>query len=132
MEVFAETKEFFLVPIDQRDRPTLLRCIQDYIEPGTTIISDCWRAYSCLSDEGFVHYTVNHSLNFVDPVTGAHTNGIERRWREVKKLVPSNGRRKENFVAYLALAYFKIVYKEHRHRLHAFLKAAAELYPPAQ
>ena len=116
-----------MVPVDKRDSHTLLKCIKDYIEPGSTIISDCWKAYDCLSDEGFRHLTVNHSVNFVDPQTGAHTNTIERRWREIKKLVPNNGRRSQQFVAYLALAYFKLHFKDHKHRLHAFLKAAAEL-----
>ena len=40
-------------------------------------MSDLWRAYDCLNDEGFQHLTVNRSLNFVDPDTGAHTQNIE-------------------------------------------------------
>ena len=37
--------------------------------PGTTIISDCWKSYNCLNNEGFQHLTVNHTYNFVDPDT---------------------------------------------------------------
>ena len=39
-------------------------------------MSDMWKAYDCLKDEGYTHLTVNHSLNF-DPDTGAHTQRIE-------------------------------------------------------
>ena len=54
----------------------LVSIIKENINPGTTIISDCWRAYNSLSEEGFKHLMVNHSVNFVDPESGAHTNII--------------------------------------------------------
>lgn len=68
-----ETGKCFLVPVDKRDKDTLIPLIKFWIYPGTTIISDC------LQDEGFQHLTVNHSATFKDPETGAHTNGIELR-----------------------------------------------------
>lgn len=39
-------------------------------------------------NHGYVHEDVNHSINFVDPTTGAHvhcTNSIEGTWTHVKK-----------------------------------------------
>jgi hypothetical protein len=33
---------------------------------------------------GYEHHTVNHSIHFKDPITGAHTNAIEGTWRHVK------------------------------------------------
>ena len=128
--ICRDTREFFMVPVDKRDSHTLLKCIKDYIEPGSTIISDCWKAYDCLGKEGYNHLTVNHSVNFVDPVTGAHTNTIERTWRDAKALVPKYGRKKCVFVGYLVVAYFKLVISDPAKRLHHFLLAAADLYPP--
>jgi hypothetical protein len=58
--------------------------IRDWIELGTTVMTDCWGAYRDLGSQGYTHRTVNHSMNFVDPVSGAHTNTIEATWRSVK------------------------------------------------
>ena len=128
--VCRNTRDFFMVPVETRDAKTLLAIIKDKIKEGTTIISDCWKSYDCLSQEGFQHLTVNHSMNFVDPKTAAHTNTIERRWREAKAKVPRFGRRKYHFVGYLARALFLMRYQEANRRFHHFLEAAAALYPP--
>ena len=64
--------------LKRRDKDTLLPIIRAYILPGTRMTSDKWKAYDCLQDKGYQHLTVNHSLNFVDPYTGAHTQGTIR------------------------------------------------------
>ena len=76
--ICRETGEFFMVPVQDRTKKTLLKIIKERILPGTTIISDCWKSYDCLGDEGFQHLSVNHSLTFKDPITGAHTNKVKR------------------------------------------------------
>jgi len=75
-------RRFFKV--EKRDRNTLLPIILNEVEQGTTIYSDKWRAYSTLNEHGFIHKTVNHSENFIDPITGAETQTIETLWRHVK------------------------------------------------
>ena len=67
----------FLTTVPSRDKNTLLPILKHKIKPGTTIISDCWKSYDCLSEEDFEHLTVNHSVNFVDSQTGCHTQNIE-------------------------------------------------------
>ena len=62
-----------------RTAQTLLPLIQQHVQPGTVVHSDQWSAYSTgarLPNVGS-HATVNHSLRFVDPVTGVHTQTIE-------------------------------------------------------
>jgi len=49
-------------------------------ERGSDIHSDEWAAYHSLRAEGFEYETVNHQHNYVDPVAGAHTQGIGRLW----------------------------------------------------
>ena len=70
------TSKAFLVEVLDRSAATLLPLFQQHILPGTTVLSDEWRSYSRIPTLGMVHETLNHSLNFVDPSTGAHTQGI--------------------------------------------------------
>jgi hypothetical protein len=37
-----------------------------------------------LKSLGFVHSTVNHQENYVNPATGTNTQGIERSWLDAK------------------------------------------------
>ena len=70
-------------------------------------MSDLWRAYDCLNDEGFQHLTVNRSLNFVDPDIGAHTQNIENTWWVAKRSLPQTGRSGDMFENYL-LEFFSV------------------------
>ncbi len=101
----------FIIPVQDRTRNTLLPIIQEYIEDGTTIYSDCWRAYDTLNDEGFVHHSVNHSLHFRDPETGVHTNTVEGMWNLVRRDLPKFGTKKEHYHAHLAEF---VIRKRHR------------------
>jgi hypothetical protein len=55
-----------------------------WIEPGTTVITDFWGAYHNLEAQGYKHLTVNHSIGFVHPDTGAHTYTTESYCRHLK------------------------------------------------
>ena len=80
-----EIKESFMYSIPDRSAQTLLPIIQATIRPGTTIMSDMWAAYGGIAAMGFQHLTVNHTLNFVDPQTGVHTQSVERSWKSAKE-----------------------------------------------
>lgn len=121
-----DTKLIFLELVKNRTQEMLLEIIHRRIKPGTNIISDCWRAYNCLSHEGkhtvvsilvntfviqqitniiligYKHLTVTHQVNFVDPDTGANTQSIERTWRSVNTIVPTSGRNEAHMAGYLA------------------------------
>jgi len=101
------TGRIFMVPVEDRSTDTLLQIIKEWIKPGTTIFSDCWRAYNCLETEGFKHLTVNHSLHFKDPDTGTHTNAIESSWRAAKIITTSSSRQKAHIPGNLAKYMFK-------------------------
>jgi transposase-like protein len=80
--------ECFMFSVPDRSAATLMPIITQSILPGTTIISDQWQAYNGIAAAagmGYTHETVNHSLNFVDPNTGANTQRIERSWKSAKE-----------------------------------------------
>lgn len=101
-----ESKRVFMVPVEKRDSQTLLAVIKEWILPGTIIMSDCWKAYDCLTDEGYIHLKVNHSLQFVNSDNGACTNHIEASWNAAKRSINASGRRKELYAGYLAKYMF--------------------------
>ena len=72
--------------VQRRDAATLLPLISQHTLPGTTIWSDDWAAYNRVSSLPGIssHGVVNHSLHFVDPTTGVHTQAIESYWNRVK------------------------------------------------
>ena len=76
--------DFFMVLVDNRDAATLIPLIQANVIPGTTIWTDGWLAYGALGAAGYQHASVNHSIHYVDPLTGVHTNHIESRWNACK------------------------------------------------
>lgn len=99
--ICRETRESFLVPVLRRDRETLIPIIINHVAPGTTIMTDCWRSYQTLNQQDFNHLTVNHSYNFVDPETGAHTQNIENLWWQIKRKLPETHTTSERFYLYL-------------------------------
>ena len=126
--VERDSKKSFYVPVARRDAATLIGVIKDWIFPGTTIYSDCWKAYGGLKNEGFQHLTVNHSTNFVDPSTGAHIQNVERSWRNLRTIVPRYGKKSGHYDGYLAAFQFKRKYHIAKQRLHHFLKIAGQMY----
>lgn len=92
--ICRENGKIFLRTVTRRNAENLTAILNECVEPGTTVITDCWRGYNRLTDNGFHHLTVNHKLNFVDPVNrDIHTQRIERLWKSVKSYIPKNVRR---------------------------------------
>lgn len=122
-----------MVPVEKRDRHTLLPIIREWILPGTQVISDCWKAYDCLKDEGYTHLTVNHSVHFVDPETAACTNTIESSWNAAKRTINPSSRRKDFYPGYLAKYMFLKQCRMRKLDPYAeFMKAAGLLFDPTR
>ena len=100
---------------DDRTKPNLSEAIKNHVAPQTTIMSDKFTSYVSVNEKHtlennralkkmkYQHRWVNHSENFVDPETGAHTQRIEGTWEvrlkmHVKKM---RGMRKDMIPSYL-------------------------------
>jgi len=64
--------------VNHRDKETLVPIITGECAQGSVIHSDEWPAYSILTSLRFIHCTVNHQENYVNPASGTNTQGIER------------------------------------------------------
>ncbi|CAK1597792.1 unnamed protein product [Parnassius mnemosyne] len=90
----SEDLRLEVCPDNIRSAEVLVPLIQRHVAAGTTIHTDCWRAYDCLAEHGYTHKKVNHS----DPDNpfvaedGTHTQRIESQWRAVKRFF-----RKQNY-----------------------------------
>lgn len=67
MEKDKDKGKIFIVPVPACDSWSLLTVINDWILPGSVIISNCWKAYDCLKLQEFVQQTVIQSKTFVHP-----------------------------------------------------------------
>jgi hypothetical protein len=87
-------------------RAIVIPIINDNCADGTIFCSDGWKAYANLSDhvqlEDTSIFSVNHTKNYVDPQTGAHTQSIERLWRECNNYLPRYGLKPKDLDSYLS------------------------------
>lgn len=79
-----EVPRLFLEKCSDRKQETLEALITKWVLPGTVIVTDSFKSYNHLDRLGYYHYNVNHSVNFVDPSSLAHTQRIEGLWHWVR------------------------------------------------
>ncbi len=64
------------IEVKDRTVATLTKVIKEYVAEGSVIVTDQLAGYNMLEKDGYIHFTVNHSKNYVDPDTESH-----RRYR---------------------------------------------------
>lgn len=83
---YTPCRGYFQV-VPRRDRATLVPILKRVLLPGSELHSDDWGAYRNLPryvPNVTVHRTVVHKNNFVDPLTGVHTQEVESTWSQLK------------------------------------------------
>ena len=88
-------KNYFIEVVSNRKRTTLLEVIRRRVRCGSIVMTDLWKGYANMTaylfEYNLLHLTVNHSVNFVDPFTRAHTQSIEGFWSLYKRVVRRRG-----------------------------------------
>lgn len=65
--ISRRTQKLIFIPVFSRCRPLLEAVIRYFIAPGMKICSDGWKAYAHLDKLGYIHQTVIHSRDFLNP-----------------------------------------------------------------
>lgn len=111
----TQEKRTFFVPVETRNAATLLPIIARHVLPGSVVHTDLWRAYSNIErDLGLLHFTVNHSESFVNPVTGVHTNTIEGTWNGLKICISPRNRTRDGIESHIAEFQWRRNHKDDR------------------
>lgn len=122
-----QSRKLVLVPLERRNRQTLLDVIKEYIHPESTIYSK--KQYMCgaLQEEGYRHIVVNDLSEFAT-ASEVHTDNIDKALVSVKSWILRSGNNVDLYPKYLARYLFNRKYPE-RKRFHRFLKVVAQMYP---
>ena len=113
------------------------RCAFSWYDKITTkqIRTDGKHRYVKLNEnvdlEDTLHFPVNHTNNYVDPLTGAHTQTIEGLWNHAPDFLPSYGMKPKDLDSYLsAFMWFRYVKQRKLDVMKHFLLSAAHCFPP--
>jgi transposase-like protein/predicted nucleic acid-binding Zn ribbon protein len=100
-------RKIVLVKVPNRSGETLHDLIKLHVLPGSIIHTDGWRGYLGIDSHGYIHRTVNHSVEFRNSVTGVHTNTIEGNWCPLKRSIPIRCRTARQITLYLELFMYR-------------------------
>jgi len=102
--ICREDKKTFFELVEKRNSTILIDIINKHVEKGTRIITDSWKGYNLVVENGYPHCKINHSKNFVSPENSTiHTQNIENRWRRLKEFLKTKGSNRRKYISeYLA------------------------------
>lgn len=114
-----------------RGEYTLLPVIKDWIQEGTTIVSDFWKVNSCSSLQGYEHLRVNYGLSYKDPEKVSQANYIIPSSNVINSYMLQPKQQKVHIPSYLAFYLFqKRCHELHLDTMDEFFRLISHLYDP--
>ncbi|CAG8763469.1 10697_t:CDS:2, partial [Dentiscutata erythropus] len=67
----------------------LFKFIKEYVKPGSTLYSDCWKGYNNIEKLNIKHIRINHSRKPAEQqlICEIYTNTIEGTWNALKLFI---------------------------------------------
>ena len=118
-------KKCFFKIVKNRDKKTIRDIVRKHVGRSFIVMTDQWKGYHNLQKLNVRHFTVNHSKNFVDRRTGAHTNNIEATWSALKSQIRTRNRTEDLINDYLLEFIWRRKHKNHLWR--SFLDAIRQI-----
>ena len=116
--------------VPKRDFINIIPLITRHVSPGCTINTDGARVYNHLNSMNYEHNIVIHKENFVNPLTGHHTNWIEGFWGNLKmKLKSVRGSQRNMLDGHLDEFLYRFNRKEEGNMLELLMSDIATFYP---
>ena len=76
--------KYYIEFVQKCDVNTIIPIITRHVANGCTINTDGAKVYKHLDYMNYVHNSVVHKNQYVDPITGHHSNWIENLWANLK------------------------------------------------
>ena len=130
--LFLGSNLSWFTKVAQRNAPTLKRLIQKYVRPHSSVETDLWAAYQNMPQlpQQYNHLVVNHSINFVDPITGANTQTVESKNGQVKEMVRrKHGIHERVFTSHLREFAWRERFGKRKQVFYHFWHQVATFYP---
>lgn len=114
VDVSTTPAKGFASMVPDRSAATLLPIIEQIIRPGSSIHTDEWKGYTNLNlCQNYNHSTITHKYNFIDPITGIHTQNVESYNNKIKSDIKAQrGVRRNDRQDFLNLFVFIDTLKE--------------------
>ena len=122
----TEERKVFLIEVENRNSDTIIDILREHVHPGSIVHTDCWAAYfPACCELDLEHRTVNHSVNFKNPIDGTHTNTIEGTNNGLKIFIKPQHRTREHINEHLW--FFIWMRQNKKDRWGGFMKALKEI-----